>query len=379
MNIWVIGRSYPMKSNNMIGSFELEQAKMLAKHGHNVSYITIVFHPFKKINKWGFSFFDDDNVKIYACSIPWTPQRMDIHWKWLQERKWQALLEKVENASGRPDVIHVHYPSMITEPDAVFKYKSKQTKIITTEHWTKVQTKKIGKVQTNNLKKYVESANAFLCVGQPLADSVKEITGSKNNIRVVPNIVNSLFKPNYDNNKPADDEFTFIATGRIVPVKQFDMLIKAFDIAFHDDAKVKLKIAGGGNKKLLLQLIEKLDMKNHINLLGPCSREEIAALTASADCLVCSSRLETFGVPVIEAGACGIPVVTTDAIGFLPNWRDFLGKVVHWDNVNELANAMKYVKENINNYDKKQISEYTNSLYSEDAVYSKLLEIYTED
>ena len=33
MKIWVIGRSYPEPSNNMMGSFEYEQAKMLQKNG----------------------------------------------------------------------------------------------------------------------------------------------------------------------------------------------------------------------------------------------------------------------------------------------------------------------------------------------------------
>ena len=52
MKIWVIGRNYPEPSNNMSGSFEIEQAKMLQKYGNNVQYICCSFHPIKKIKNW---------------------------------------------------------------------------------------------------------------------------------------------------------------------------------------------------------------------------------------------------------------------------------------------------------------------------------------
>ena len=36
MVIWVVGRNYPLPDNDMQGSFELEQAKMLARYGYDV-------------------------------------------------------------------------------------------------------------------------------------------------------------------------------------------------------------------------------------------------------------------------------------------------------------------------------------------------------
>ena len=56
MNVWVIGRGYPTKFNSAKGSFEFEQAKMLAKEGCKVTYLALIFHPFKKIKKWGYFF-----------------------------------------------------------------------------------------------------------------------------------------------------------------------------------------------------------------------------------------------------------------------------------------------------------------------------------
>lgn len=66
MKIWVIGRSYPEPSNNMTGSFELEQAKMLQKNGEDVSYLCCSLHPKKKIKDWGFQSWREDDITVYT-------------------------------------------------------------------------------------------------------------------------------------------------------------------------------------------------------------------------------------------------------------------------------------------------------------------------
>jgi glycosyltransferase involved in cell wall biosynthesis len=52
-----------------------------------------------------------------------------------------------------------------------------------------------------------------------------------------------------------------------------------------------------------------------IAVLGPRSSEGIAALLRAADLLLHPAKAEPFGLPVIEAQACGAPVITTDIDG----------------------------------------------------------------
>lgn len=374
MKIWVIGRSYPQSNNKMKGSFELEQAKMLAKAGHNVFYLAVVFHPFRKVKKWGFCDWIEDDVHICCSSHFYMPERMHFHFDWYQDKVWCDFIEKVERIGESPDVIHVHYPAMITRPNIIIAYQKQGIKIIATEHWSKILTKKIDNYVYRQLSVYVNNADAFICVGASLRDSVKEITRTKKNIEVIPNVVSSLFVPK---NKLKNDKFNFIAMGRLVPVKQFDKIISAFVDVFREDKNVTMTIIGDGSEyKYLKQMIKKNNMTDQIIMTGALNRNCVAERLEKADALICYSQFETFGVPIIEAWACGLPVIASDGIGFLDYWNDDLGYVVPWDDIDLLKNAMISIKMKYAQYDSKKIADFAQENFGEKVIIKRLLEIY---
>ena len=273
MNIWVIGRSYPQKSNNMQGSFELEQAKMLAKHGHKVSYVACVFHPFKKVRKWGYCHWSEDDLDVFTYSQIYAIERMKLHLEFFQSMVWKNLFAKVEAETGIPDVIHIHYPANITIAKDVLYYQAKGTRIVCTEHWTQVLKNTIDSYEKKRLTAYAEKADAFLCVGPPLKEAVKKITGTLKEIYVVPNIVNELFRP-LDHNK---EEFVFVAVGVLFPHKQFDKIIKAFANSFKENNKVKLKIIGDGPEADKLKKIAiEYAVEGQVLFTGKLNRNETA-------------------------------------------------------------------------------------------------------
>lgn len=375
MKIWVIGRSYPEKSNGMAGSFELEQAKLLAKHGHEVNYLACVFHPFKKVKKWGACEWIEDAVHVYTYSRPYFPSRLRIYINGYQDKAWKTLLDWVEGNEGIPNIIHVHYPTLITQPPTILAYQAKGTKIVATEHWTAVQTGKINRHQRKQLKTYASGADQFICVGKPLKDSIQALTQATRELNIVPNVV-----PNFFTCRPKDwDDFRFVAVGRLVPVKQFDHLIKAFWQAFSGDAKVTLTIVGGGSEyKRLKKLIDGLGASNQIKLTGTLPRGDTAERISASDALICYSRLETFGVPVIEAWYCGLPVIASYAIGFAEYFDESLGLLIPYDDDNKLIESMKTMKNEYARYSKEYIHDFAEKNFSEAAVYRKLVRIYSE-
>ena len=346
---------------------------MLARQGHDVVYIACVFHPFKKVKKWGFCSWDEDDVHIYAFSQFYFPARLHIYMNHFQRKVWEKLLNRCEKEEGIPDIIHVHYPTLITQPKAILDYKTKGTIIVATEHWTAVQTGKINGHERNQLKTYVCEVDKFICVGKPLKESIQKLTMTKQPIYIIPNVV-----PNYFTYKQKNwDDFRFVAVGRLVPVKQFDHLIKAFWQTYSGNKDVTLTIIGGGSEyKRLKKLIERLEATEQIKLTGTLQRNETADIISISDVLVCYSRLETFGVPVIEAWYCGLPVVSSNAIGFVEYFNDSLGFLIPYNNDKSLETSLSEIRNQYRKYSKEYIHNYAENHFSETAVYGKLIELY---
>ena len=373
MKIWVIGRNYPTKQNKMCGSFELEQAQMLARRGHEVSYIICPFHPLYKAKKWGAADWQDGDLHVYAYSQLYFPQRMNIYWDSFKKTIWKKLLQRVEEEQGTPEIIHLHYPTMISVPEPIIDYKKKGTRIIATEHWTNVLTGKLTKHARRQLTKYVESSDHFICVGGPLRDNVIRLTNANKPIAVIPNIVSEAF-----NNPPMEHVgFRFVSLGRLVKIKQFDRMIESFGKTFSGDKSVSLTIAGGGPESgRLKKLIHDLGIEDQVQLIGTKPKNEIASLLAGADALVSYSRLETFGVPVIEGWYCGLPAVATTAIGFAEYWKAYLGELIPFDNDEMLSVTLKRMRNDYSKYDKDVIKAFAREHFSENAVYAQLIDLY---
>lgn len=373
MKIWVIGRSYPLMINNMQGSFEHEQAKMLSEHGNDVSYLACVFHPFKKVKRWGFCNWEEGCLKHFTYSQIYVHERMKLHFDIFKAYVWKNFLCRVEEKTGIPDIIHVHYPANITIARVILEYKKKGTKIICTEHWSQVLKNVIDSYERNQLKLYVDKSDAFICVGKTLKQSVIEITSTKKNIYIVPNIVNSAFKKN-NNSKSI---FRFIAVGTMIPIKQFDKIILAFDAVFKNIKDVRLTIIGNGIEfNYLKKIISEKSLENKVTLTGRLDHEQTAEYVSNSNALICYSKYETFGVPIIEAWACGLPVIVTTETAVIDKWDNNLGIEVSPDDLKSLEDSMMRLYEDRNKFDPEYISQFAKNHYSEEAVYRMLIDIY---
>jgi glycosyltransferase involved in cell wall biosynthesis len=106
-----------------------------------------------------------------------------------------------------------------------------------------------------------------------------------------------------------------VAIGRLVEVKGFDKLIRAFSkiIKSHQE-NIKLVIIGDGPLKSTLDdLISSLRMRDYIILLG--KKENPYPYIKSAQCLVSSSVSEGHPLAIGEAIALGTPIIATNCEG----------------------------------------------------------------
>jgi glycosyltransferase involved in cell wall biosynthesis len=86
-------------------------------------------------------------------------------------------------------------------------------------------------------------------------------------------------------------------------------------------------------------LIGQFGLSERVRLTGFVSEEELATLYAHAHGLVMPSLYEGFGLPVLEAMACGTPVVSSNASS-LPEVAGDAGLLVDPHDVDGLAAAI---------------------------------------
>lgn len=154
-----------------------------------------------------------------------------------------------------------------------------------------------------------------------------------------------------DPDEPAGDrpaylpEEYLLAVGRMVEVKGFDLLVEAFARARLGDLPL---VIGGDGPELdaLAALARRLGVADRVILPGAMARPEVVAAIAGARAMVVPSRVEAFGIVVLEGWRAGVPVVATNRGGPADLVRDGrTGLSVDPHDVEALAKALERVVE----------------------------------
>lgn len=101
--------------------------------------------------------------------------------------------------------------------------------------------------------------------------------------------------------------------GRIMPRKNVEMLVRAFDLLACHFYDLHLVLTGGtgfGSEEVVRQ-IEASPYRQRIHLAGWVAEEDLGPLYAAASMLIFPSKHEGFGLPIVEAMACGTPVIAS--------------------------------------------------------------------
>lgn len=106
----------------------------------------------------------------------------------------------------------------------------------------------------------------------------------------------------------------------------------------HDLDDITLVLGGGvvGNNRE--KLLKEVGNRNEIKFIGYVADEDLAALYSGSEWFVYTSSYEGFGLPPLEAMACGCPVITSNNSS-LPEVVGDAGQQINWDSDEEHVEA----------------------------------------
>jgi sugar transferase (PEP-CTERM/EpsH1 system associated) len=133
--------------------------------------------------------------------------------------------------------------------------------------------------------------------------------------------------------------------GRLDPIKNYDLLLKAFD-KINSKNKIRLIIVGDGpERKHLENLKNKLSCRDRIVFMG--ERKNLNEILRWLDIFVLPSKNEGMSNTILEAMATGLPVIATK-VGGNPELvsNNITGLLISNGDVEELRQAITYYLEN---------------------------------
>lgn len=194
----------------------------------------------------------------------------------------------------------------------------------------------------------VKKADAVICVSEwSKEEAIKLLSlDPKRTFAIHNGLDHEIFKP-YDKRqvrkelKLPEDAKIILHVGAETPRKNVLGLMQA-------SARVKNQLPNaflvrlGEKTKEVADKIKEFGLEGSINYLQEIKDEEVAKLYSSADVLVLPSFEEGFGLPIIEAMACGTPVVTSNC-GAMKEIADDAAILADSKDIDSIAKAIKFV------------------------------------
>ena len=171
--------------------------------------------------------------------------------------------------------------------------------------------------------KLLKQARHVACISEATKRDVAEFAGvPEERLSVTLLAARPEFRPPQDEATREDkrkgisgDRPYLLAVGTLEPRKNYPRLIAAFAKLVATGAPHRLLIVGGDGPETgaVRAAIVKHGLQKHVELKGYLGDEQLIDHLWGADALVMVSLYEGFGLPVLEAMACGTPVIAARA------------------------------------------------------------------
>ena len=129
-----------------------------------------------------------------------------------------------------------------------------------------------------------------------------------------------------------------LTVGNLKPHKNLPFLLDAMDLARKRGLPHELVLAGRADHTSG-KLLERIGRAPHVKYLDEVPDPDLAALYGACDAFVMPSLREGFGLPAVEAMACGAPVLVSDRTS-LPEVTGEAGMIFDPQRIDDLAGLL---------------------------------------
>lgn len=282
-------------------------ARLLSERGIQVEVWTV-----DRGEALGTRVVDGITVRYLATPLPARSLRSLMRFAFTFPRSWSRWKRAVK--SFKPDLLHVHCfgPNGLY---ALFLHRRYRIPLAVTSHGETFADDngvfaRSALLRRGLSKSLARSAFVTGCSEMVLDDLRKNFGLTSGD--VVPNGVDLDLVPAVDS--VGTDDRTFVAVGRLGHTKGFDLLLQAF--ALVRPADLRLVLIGNGPERAVLEAqAHALGVSDRVVFAGERTPAEVAGAMRAALAVVVPSRVESFGLVVLEAWRAGSPLVVTTRIG----------------------------------------------------------------
>jgi glycosyltransferase involved in cell wall biosynthesis len=202
------------------------------------------------------------------------------------------------------------------------------------------------------MRRVCKHAHAIIAISEHTKrDLVKTLAIPEERIHVVYGAADARYRPIHDRDEigrvtrkygvPKSSYILYVGT--LEPRKNLVRLVEAYAMTLerHGDKTPLLVLAGakGWLYEEIFRTVERLGLQRRVVFTGFVDDEDLPALFNGALFFVYPSLYEGFGIPVLEAMACGVPVITSNTSS-LPEVVGEAGVLVDPTDASALAVAL---------------------------------------
>lgn len=175
------------------------------------------------------------------------------------------------------------------------------------------------------VQKNIKTADKVASTSYCMADETRALCPQVKDIAITPFGVDMFFNNDSETDLSKHNNKIIIGTVKTMSPKYgIDTLIEAYAIVVNslktnllfNGKKLELRLVGGGEQTSeLVALASRLGVADSVTFVGQVPHTKVFSELRKIDIYVGLSRMESFGVAIIEAGAAGLPVVVSDAGG----------------------------------------------------------------